>query len=146
MLNVFVQALTSTARLPVKATPEAAGYDLFVDSARIEAEGISIHTGIAIALPPEHVMLIAPRSGLSTKYGLILRNTIGVIDSDYRGEIIIKLTAGYAGRELEVAEAIQPGNRIAQGIILPVPETCMSFASSLPDSVRGARGFGSTGV
>jgi dUTP pyrophosphatase len=91
-------------------------------------------------------MLIYPRSGLSTKLGLTLRNTVGVIDSDYRGEIIIKLTPGYTHCIPEIHEALSEGSRIAQAMIVPIPEVTLHEVLELPSSDRGTGGFGSTGL
>jgi dUTP pyrophosphatase len=146
MLKFLVKRLDSAAALPVKATPDSACFDLQIVSVKTEENGYTVHTGLAVALPPGYGMLIFPRSGLSTKFGLTLRNGVGVIDSDYRGEILVKLNDGYLNRDREIFEALQPGNRIAQAMIIQLPEILMQEVEELPDTIRGIGGFGSTGV
>jgi dUTP pyrophosphatase len=146
MLKFLVKRLDSAAALPVKATPDSACFDLQIVSVKAEENGYTVHTGLAVALPPGYGMLIFPRSGLSTKLGLTLRNGVGVIDSDYRGEILVKLNDGHLNRDREIFEALQPGNRIAQAMIIQLPEILMQEVEELPDTIRGTGGFGSTGV
>jgi dUTP pyrophosphatase len=146
MLKFLVKRLDSAAALPVKATPDSACFDLQIVSIEVEENGYTVHTGLAVALPPGYGMLIFPRSGLSTKFGLTLRNGVGVIDNDYRGEILVKLNNGYLNRDQEIFEALQPGNRIAQAMIIQLPEILMQEVEELPDTIRGIGGFGSTGV
>ena len=90
-----IKRLTDTAQLPTRASDGAAGLDLYADVpgaiAIYPGETKKIHTGIAIELRPYRVGLVYPRSGLATKQGLRLANSVGVIDSDYRGEIIVAL-------------------------------------------------------
>lgn len=100
-----------------------------------------IPTGIAIALPSaEYVALLFARSGLAVKKGLCLANGVGVIDSDYRGEIGVGLLN--TGAE---AYTVQAGDRIAQLMVVPVVQPALEFADELPETERGAGGFGSTG-
>jgi dUTP pyrophosphatase len=146
MLNALIKRLTPTATLPVKGSAEAACWDLHVDSAVEDFAGWVVHTGLAVALPPGYGMLIFPRSGLGTKLGLTLRNSTGVIDSDYRGEVIIKLNAGYRRFSDEIKAALQPGARIAQATIIMLPEIELREVDELPATDRGTGGFGSTGV
>lgn len=146
MLTVSIKRLTPTAILPIKGSQEAACFDLHVDSVDAERDGWTVHTGLAIALPPGYGMFIFPRSGLGTKLGLTLRNGTGVIDSDYRGEILLKLKPGTLGMFSLVQNALAQGSRIAQATILQIPEVILEEVSELPDSVRGTGGFGSTGT
>lgn len=146
MLTVSIKRLTPTAILPTKGSLEAACFDLCVDSVEPEQTGWTVHTGIAIALPPGYGMFIFPRSGLGTKLGLTLRNGTGVIDSDYRGEILLKLNAGIPGKFAAIQEAFRIGSRVAQATILQVPDVVLEEVDVLPDSVRGTGGFGSTGT
>lgn len=149
MINVLVKCLTSTAILPVKGSSEAACFDLHVDSVEHDAKGWTVHTGLSVALPQGYGMLIYARSGLATKLGLTLRNGTGVIDSDYRGEIQLKLHHGNAhigGYRDEILKALQPGSRIAQAMIIHVPDVILQEVWELPTSVRGTGGFGSTGT
>ncbi|MBQ2061539.1 MAG: dUTP diphosphatase [Oscillospiraceae bacterium] len=100
-----------------------------------------IPTGIAIALPDaEHVALVFARSGLGIKKGVCLANGVGVIDSDYRGEIGVGLV-NLSGE----AYTVQPGDRIAQLMVVPVVQPALSFVEDLDETERGQGGFGSTG-
>lgn len=102
---------------------------------------VSIPTGIAIALPSaEYVALVFARSGLGIKHGIALSNGVGVIDSDYRGEIRVGLT-----NLSDIPYTIQPGDRIAQLMVVPVARAAVLELEELPDTARGAGGFGSTG-
>ena len=130
---------------PFYATPGAAAMDLHacVDWAvTIPAGGRRvIPTGIAIALPSaEYVALVFARSGLGIKHGVAPANCVGVIDSDYRGEIMVGLhNAG------ESDYTVQPGDRIAQLMVVPVVQAQVQMVEELDDTARGAGGFGSTG-
>ncbi len=130
---------------PFYATPGAAAMDLHacVDGAvTIPAGGRRvIPTGIAIALPSaEYVALVFARSGLGIKHGVAPANCVGVIDSDYRGEIMVGLhNAG------ESDYTVQPGDRIAQLMVVPVVQAQVQMVEELDDTARGAGGFGSTG-
>ena len=130
---------------PQRATAGSAGMDL---SACIEEDMIiaprqlvRIPTGIAIALPgPEYVALVYARSGLGIRHGIALSNGVGVIDSDYRGEIMVGLT-----NLSEEPYTIHPGDRIAQLVVTPVVLPELERVEELDDTSRGAGGFGSTG-
>ena len=130
---------------PFYATPGAAAMDLHacVDGAvTIPAGGRRvIPTGIAIALPSaEYVALVFARSGLGIKHGVAPANCVGVIDSDYRGEIMVGLhNAG------ESDYTVQPGDRIAQLMVVPVVQAQVQMVEELDDTARDAGGFGSTG-
>ncbi len=132
--------------LPAYATAGAAGMDLracLPDGAmRIEPGGLAlIPTGFAVALPPATEMQIRPRSGLATRFGLLVPNSPGTVDEDYRGEIKVALLN--AGRAVfEVAH----GDRIAQAVIADVRRPEIVEATTLDETARGAAGFGSTGV
>lgn len=130
---------------PQRATTGSAGMDL---SACIEEDIIlsprqlvRIPTGIAIALPgPEYVALVYARSGLGIKHGIALSNGVGVIDSDYRGEIQVGLT-----NLSDKPYTIHPGDRIAQLVVTPVVLPQLEWVEELDDTDRGTGGFGSTG-
>ena len=130
---------------PQRATTGSAGMDL---SACIEEDIIisprqlvRIPTGIAIALPgPEYVALVYARSGLGIKHGIALSNGVGVIDSDYRGEIRVGLT-----NLSDTAYTVAPGDRIAQLAVMPVVQAQLEVCDSLDETERGQGGFGSTG-
>ena len=102
---------------------------------------VSIPTGIAIALPSaEYVALVFARSGLGIKHGVTLSNGVGVIDSDYRGEIRVGLT-----NLSDTAYTVSPGDRIAQLAVMPVVQAQLEVCGSLDETERGQGGFGSTG-
>ena len=132
--------------LPFYATPGSAAMDLHacVDEAVvIPAGGRSmIPTGLAIALPSaDYVALVYARSGLGLKHGVAPANCVGVIDSDYRGEIIVGLQNSGASDF-----TVQPGDRIAQLMIAPVVRANLRMVEELDETARGAGGFGSTGT
>lgn len=134
------------APLPTVATAGAAGLDLtaFIDEPLVLAPGERrlVPTGISIALPGPHLVgLVFARSGLASRVGIQLANGVGVIDSDYRGEIQVALQ--HAGSEPYV---VNPGDRIAQLVIVPVVAVAWNEVEELSRSERGEGGFGSTGV
>lgn len=131
--------------LPAYATAGAAAMDLCacmeepVTLAPGGRQGIP--TGIAIALPgPEYVALVCSRSGMGTRHGITLSNSVGVIDSDYRGELKVPMVN--LGKE---PYTIQPGERVAQLCIAPVYTAAFAPVQELGDTTRGEGGFGSTG-
>lgn len=100
-----------------------------------------IPTGLCIALPPGYELQVRPRSGLALKHGIILPNSPGTIDEDYRGEVgVIVLNAG------ETPFTVEHGMRIAQAVIAPVERVSWAECESLDETARGAGGFGSTGT
>lgn len=144
-MDVKVKCLSETARLPVYATPGAAAADLCADLPRpltLEAgQRALVPTGLALELPgPGYVALVFARSGLAVRQGIALSNGVGVIDSDYRGEVKVGLVN--QGGE---AYTIQPGERVAQLCIAPVYTAAFVPVQELGDTTRGAGGFGSTG-
>ena len=131
-------------KLPSYATAGAAGMDLLAavaDPVTIPPGGRAlIPTGLAIALPPGYELQIRPRSGLALKNGILLPNSPGTIDEDYRGEVqIIILNAG------EAPFTIERGMRIAQAVLAPVVHAAWQEVETLDSTDRGAGGFGSTG-
>lgn len=144
-MTVYIQKLDPRAQAPERATAGSAGADLhaLLDEALTIPPGgrAAVPTGIAIGLPsPETVGLVFARSGLAVKHGLALSNGVGVIDSDYRGEIGVGLVN--LGRE---PYTVQPGDRIAQLMVVPVVQPSLAVVNDLDDTDRGAGGFGSTG-
>lgn len=144
-LTVHYKVLDSRAKVPAYATAGAAAADLcaVLDQPLTLApmQRALVPTGLAIQLPgPEAVALIYARSGLSIKHGLCLANGVGVIDSDYRGELKVPMIN--LGGE---AYTIQPGERVAQLCIAPVFTAAFLPAEQLDETARGAGGFGSTG-
>lgn len=132
--------------LPFYATPGAAAMDLHAcvdEEVSIPAGGRRmIPTGLAIALPsPDYVALVYARSGLGIKHGVAPANCVGVIDSDYRGEIMVGLQ-----NSGESDFTVRPGDRIAQLMIAPVIRANLQMVEELDGTARGAGGFGSTGT
>lgn len=145
MDTIKIKKLNKNAVVPQRATEGSAGLDL---CACIETpitisprQLIVVPTGIAIALPNAGcVALLFARSGLGVKHGISLSNAVGVIDSDYRGEIKVGLC-----NLSDTAYTIQPNERIAQMVITPVLPLPVEETDKLDETVRGAGGFGSTG-
>lgn len=130
---------------PTKGSTEAAGYDLYVpesmDTILIPAyETVKVSTGIAIELPSCTFGAVFARSGLATKQGLRPANCVGVVDSDYRGEVIVALH-----NDTNENKIIHGGDRIAQLVILPYVSYPLEEVKELSDTDRGEGGFGSTG-
>lgn len=131
-------------QLPRAQHPGDAGFDLSA------AEGVTVKpgeramvpTGVAVAIPDGHAGLVLPRSGLASKRGLTLANAPGLIDPGYRGEVFCAVV------NLDQHEAVEiaVGDRIAQLLIVALPDLSPAFVDELPESSRGAGGFGSTGL
>lgn len=144
-LEIMVKRLSDGVKMPFYATEGSAGLDL---SASLEESVVLkkgeirlIPTGIAISIPtPEYGAFVFARSGLASKHGICLANSVGVIDSDYRGEI--KCALINLGNE---DFTIEPGERIAQLVFMPVAQANLTEVDSLDETKRGAGGFGSTG-
>ena len=137
-ITVNYKVLDPRAKVPAYATPGAAAADL---CAVLDEPLTLAPTGLAIELPGPHaVALVYARSGLSIKHGLCMANGVGVVDSDYRGELKVPMIN--LGTE---AYTIQPGERVAQLCIAPVYTAAFAQAAELGDTQRGAGGFGSTG-
>ncbi len=130
--------------LPERAHPGDAGFDLrsAVDVEVGPGERTLIPTGLAVAIPDGHAGLVLPRSGLASKHGLTMANAPGLIDAGYRGEVICAVV----NLDREHAVRIARGDRIAQLVIVAVPEVEATFVDELPPSARGEGGFGSTGT
>lgn len=131
------------AELPTAQHPGDAGLDLrsVVDLIVAPGERAMVPTGVSVAIPEGHAGLVLPRSGLASKYGLTLANAPGLIDAGYRGEVICAVVN--LDREAQVA--IAKGDRIAQLVIVAIPEVKPTWAQELLDTARGEGGFGSTG-
>ena len=143
-MKLKIKRLREGAVIPKRATAESAGLDLsaLLEQPAVIAPGeiVKIPTGIAIGLEKGTVGLVYPRSGLASKHGITLANCVGVIDSDYRGELLVPVT-NHSG----VPFTIESGDRIAQLVISPVLLPEVEEADSLDETERGAGGFGSTG-
>ena len=130
------------AKLPTRAHPTDAGLDLAPSETTHIAPGVVtlVPTGVAVAIPEGHVGILAARSSLAVKKAMTLANGVGIIDSDYRGEIKVPVIPLDGCHNL-----IQAGQKIAQLIIMPIALPTVEVVSELPESVRGLGGFGSTG-
>lgn len=145
-MTVSCKKLDPRAKLPAYATPGAAAADLcaLLDEPLTIApmQRVLVPTGLAIELPSaECVALVYARSGLSIKHGLCMANGVGVIDSDYRGELRVPMI-----NLSDEAYTVQPGERVAQLCIAPVWQAAFVPAQTLSETDRGTGGFGSTGT
>lgn len=146
MHTLKIKRLRPGAELPRRATGASAGYDLCAcleEPLILPAGGrVRVPTGIAIEMegPEPAAAFVFGRSGLGMKNGIVPSNAVGVVDADYRGEVIVGLT-NHGGSDY----TIQPGERIAQLVFLPVIVPSVVEVEGLSDTARGAGGFGSTG-
>lgn len=145
MQTVKIKKLTATAKIPTRGSAAAAGYDIYADVQHLihipPHSTVKIETGIAIALPNDTFGAIYPRSGLATREGLRLSNSVAVIDPDYRGEILVPLF-----NDSEYERVVEPGERIAQLVVQPFVEIDFFESPNLDATERGNGGFGSTGM
>jgi dUTP pyrophosphatase len=128
--------------LPSRAYPGDAGFDLTACE-RVElapGERALVGTGVAVAIPDGFAGFVQPRSGLATKHGISILNTPGLVDSGYRGELRVALF----NTDRRETFVVEPGMRIAQLVVVPLPEVELVEVAELPESERGVRGFGST--
>jgi dUTP pyrophosphatase len=142
-MRLPVKRVREGAVVPVRAYEGDAGMDLAA-CARVElAPGARalVPTGLAVAIPDGYAGYVQPRSGLAAKHGISIVNTPGLVDSGYRGELLVNLV-NHDGADTFVVE---PGMRIAQLVILPVPPVEPVEVDELPASERGEGGFGSSG-
>ncbi len=144
-MEIKVKKLRPGAKLPHRATEGAAGADLCAcleeDLCLAPLQRILVPTGLAIELPgPEVAALVYARSGLALRQGLALANGVGVVDSDYRGELCVPVV-NLSNEDIR----LQNGERIAQLLITPVALPTFYEAATLGDTARGEGGFGSTG-
>lgn len=140
-----VKFLNEYAKVPTRGSAYAAGYDLYaaIDKPIIIFPGdtVSVTTGLAMEIPENYFGAIFARSGLATKRGLRPANCVGVVDADYRGEVIVAIH-----NDSDKIQQIEPGERIAQMVFLPYREMGnFEVVDELNDTARGAGGFGSTG-
>lgn len=140
-----VKFLNEYAKVPTRGSAYAAGYDLYaaIDKPIIIFPGdtVSVTTGLAMEIPEDYFGAIFARSGLATKRGLRPANCVGVVDADYRGEVIVAIH-----NDSDKIQQIEPGERIAQMVFLPYRGMGnFEVVDELNDTARGAGGFGSTG-
>jgi dUTP pyrophosphatase len=142
-MDLPFQRLDPEAQLPAAQHPGDAGMDLrsIVDVVVAPGERSMVPTGVAVAIPEGHAGLVLPRSGLASRQGLTLANAPGLIDAGYRGEVVCAVV----NLDPKAPVTIAKGDRIAQLVIVAVPAVAAGWVEALPDSTRGADGFGSTG-
>lgn len=142
-MNLKVKLTHPEAVMPSKATEGSAGYDLTAISETINLQNryIEYSFGLSMAIPKGHVGLIFPRSSISKK-DITLANAVGCIDEDYRGEI----TARFKNLLLVGAKKYNVGDRIAQLVVLKLPEITLEQVDELDETNRGSGGYGSTGT
>ncbi len=144
-MNIAIKKLNDKAMLPTRGSEQAAGWDLY--SNNMEAITIAPHatvmigTGLSMAIPNGYFGAVYARSGLATKQGLRPANCVGVIDSDYRGEVIVSLH-----NDTNEERIVNPHERIAQLVVMPYLEVAFTEKDSLDETLRGENGFGSTGT
>lgn len=144
MTGLPFRKLRPEALLPAAQHPGDAGLDLCsaIDVVVEPGERVMIPTGVAVAIPDGHAGLVLPRSGLASKHGLTMANAPGLIDAGYRGEVI----CAAVNLDREEAVKILVGDRIAQLVVVALPEVEPGWVEELPESYRGEGGFGSTGT
>ena len=142
MIELPIQKLRPEAVVPGRAYAGDAGLDLAACE-RVElapGQRALVGTGLAVAIPDGHAGFVQPRSGLAAKHGLTIVNTPGLVDSGYRGELKVILL----NTDESAAFTVEPGMRIAQLVVLPIPAVAPVEVDELPESERGERGFGSS--
>lgn len=143
-MNVNIKKLNENATVPTYGSPYAAGADLYAcidrDVTINPGQTVLIKTGIAIELPVGYAAFIYARSGLASKRGLAPANKVGVVDCDYRGEIMVALH-----NHSLTEQTVSPKERIAQMVIAPYITAEFNVVDTLSETVRGEGGFGSTG-
>jgi len=142
MIELPIMRLRDDAVIPARAYSGDAGLDLAACE-RVElgpGERALVPTGLAVAIPEGHAGFVQPRSGLAAEHGISIVNTPGLVDSGYRGELLINLL----NTDRRESFVVEPGMRIAQLVIVPLPEVELVEVDALPDSERGVRGFGSS--
>jgi dUTP pyrophosphatase len=144
VIEVYVRRLREEAVLPERAYPGDAGLDLVAGEGCVLGPGerAVVPTGIAIAIPEGYAGFVQPRSGLARRHGISIVNTPGLVDSGYRGELQVALI----NTDADQAFTVEEGMRIAQLVIVPVPEIELVEVEELPESARGVAGFGSSGA
>lgn len=142
MIELPIRRLRDDAVIPERAYADDAGLDLAACERHELGPGerATVGTGLAVAIPPGHAGFVQPRSGLAARHGLTVVNSPGLVDAGYRGEIRVVLL----NTDAREAFTVEPGMRIAQLVVLPVPELDLVEVEELPESERGVRGFGSS--
>jgi dUTP pyrophosphatase len=142
-VRVPVLRVDAALPLPAYARPDDAGLDLYAAEPVTLAPGARalVATGIALAIPPGFAGFVLPRSGLALRHGVTLLNTPGLVDAGYRGEVKVLLV-----NHGDAPVSVSRGDRVAQLVVQRVEHVMLAPVAELPESARGAGGFGSTGV
>lgn len=140
-MQVKIKRLYDNAVLPTKAHSTDAGWDLYAHSKSFDNKNIVYGTGVAFEVPENYVGLLFPRSS-NAKTDLLLSNSVGVLDSGYRGEVLFKFKVT---RDNYLGDTYDVGDRIGQIIIIPYPEVEFVEVSELSETDRGCGGYGSSG-
>lgn len=145
-MEVKIKKLCENATIPSKAHQSDAGFDLVATSREFDKYGCVVYgTGLAFEIPEGHVGLVFPRSS-NAKKDLILTNSVGVVDSGYRGEVMLKFQPSWKrGGMKPTWELYEIGERVGQLVIIPYPEIRFVESEYLSESDRGSCGYGSTG-
>ena len=144
MIELAIQRLRADAVVPTRAYSGDAGLDLAACE-RVElgpGERATVSTGLAVAVPEGYAGFVQPRSGLAARHGITIVNTPGLVDSGYRGELQVILL----NTDTREPFVVEPGMRIAQFVVMPVPDLDLVEVDVLPESERGVRGFGSSAL
>jgi dUTP pyrophosphatase len=144
VIELPIQRLRDDAVVPTRAYAGDAGLDL-ASCERVElgpGERATVATGLAVAIPDGYAGFVQPRSGLASRHGITIVNTPGLVDSGYRGELKVILL----NTDATEVFVVEPGMRIAQLVVMQVPEIDPVEVDELPESERGVRGFGSSAV
>jgi dUTP diphosphatase len=144
VIELPIRRLRDDAVVPGRAYAGDAGLDL-ASCERVvlgPGERATVHTGLAVAIPDGYAGFVQPRSGLAQRHGITIVNTPGLVDSGYRGELKVLLL----NTDPAAAFVVEPGMRIAQLVVVPVPGLEPVEVDELPESERGVRGFGSSAV
>jgi dUTP pyrophosphatase len=142
MIELPIRRLRDNAVVPARAYTGDAGLDLAACE-RVElapGQRALVPTGLAVAIPDGHAGFVQPRSGLAARHGITIVNTPGLVDSGYRGELQVVLL----NTDPSEPFTVEPGMRIAQLVVVPVPQVELVLVDELPGSERGVRGFGSS--
>jgi dUTP pyrophosphatase len=141
-VDLAVRRVRPDAILPQRAYADDAGLDLAACESVVlqPGERATVGTGLAVAIPPGYAGYVQPRSGLASNHGISMVNSPGLVDSGYRGELRVVLL----NTDRKHAFEVEPGMRIAQLVLLPVPHVKLRVVDELPASERGERGFGSS--
>lgn len=140
LMKIKIKKLDERAKVPTKANPGDAGYDLYATEVGINKDigYFEVKTGLAFEIPKGHVGYIFPRSSISKKK-LFLSNSVGVVDSGYRGEVTFRFKPTNVGSGL-----YEEGDRVGQLIVMPIPEIEFEVVKNLSETQRGSGGYGSS--